>query len=699
MQIVKRTGETEPFNSDKIESAIMRAMLEGNEVEPEVIDLVTMNILRMVDNFETDYTLTVEMVQDMVEQELMQASPSTAKRYILFRDKRAKERDEGWAMNEMQYAIWDKKYRYEGETFDQWLDRVSAGNAQIKKRMRKKQFLFGGRILANRGLHLQGRKVTYSNCYVMTPPADNIEAIFDTMRNMARTYSYGGGCGISLRDIRPRNAEVHNNARTTSGAVSFMPLYSLTTETIGQNGRRGALMISIPSSHPDLEEFINVKTMQGAVTGANISIEIDNAFMIAVRDRQPYRLHFTVQDTGEVIEKWVDAEALYETIVKNNWDWAEPGMIFWDRISNYHLMSNTPGFYFAGTNPCAEEPLPPGGSCLLGSINLSEFVVAPFTEQAGFDFPEFERAVHDATIALNEVLDEGLPLHPIKEQRDTVEKLRQIGLGVFGIYQMFIKMGITYGSTKSLYISEIIAHILLNATAQRSALIAKDLGSFDDYNYDHVSDSAFFQQNFTPETKALIKANGLRNSQLLCIAPTGSLSSMLGVSGGIEPEFSLSFNRTTKSLHGQDVTYKVNAEIVQEYLNANNLDANAELPEMFVTAMNLDWRNRIEMQAVWQKYIDASISSTVNLPKETTVEETQDLYMYAWEMGLKGCTIFRDGCKRLGILTLDEPAEEVEEPQVEVVSGFYSTCPECESKEMVRANGCITCQDCGFSPC
>lgn len=703
MQIVKRTGETEPFNSDKIEAAIMRAMLEGNEVEPEIIDLVTMNILKYVQGMSEANELNVENIQDMVEQELMQAAPSTAKRYILFRDKRAKERNEGWAMNEMQYAIWDKKYRYGSETFDQWLERVSAGNAQIKKRMRKKQFLFGGRILANRGLHKQGRKVTYSNCYVMTPPADNIEAIFDTMRNMARTYSYGGGCGISLRDIRPRDAAVHNNARTTSGAVSFMPLYSLTTETIGQNGRRGALMISIPSNHPDLEEFIDVKTQQGAVTGANISIEIDNAFMFAVRDRQPYRLHFTVEDTGEVMEKWVDASELYAKIVKNNWDWAEPGMLYWDRISNYHLMSNTPGFYFAGTNPCAEEPLPPGGSCLLGSINLSEFVVAPFTEQAGFDFPEFERAVKDATTALNEVLDEGLPLHPLEEQRLTVEKLRQIGLGVFGIYQMFIKMGITYGSTKSMYLSEIIAHILLNAAAQQSAVIAGEKGSFDDYNYDYVSDSAFFQENFTPETKSMIKRLGLRNSQLLCIAPTGSLSSMLGVSGGIEPEFSLSFNRTTKSLHGKDVTYKVNAAIVQEYLDANGLDKDAELPEMFVTAMNLDWRNRIEMQAVWQKYIDASISSTVNLPKETTVEETQDLYMYAWEMGLKGCTIFRDGCKRLGILTLDEPeSEEADTPAEEpflVTRGFYSKCPECESKEMVRANGCITCQECGFSPC
>jgi ribonucleoside-diphosphate reductase alpha chain len=346
--------------------------------------------------------------------------------------------------------------------------------------LRNRQFLFGGRILANRGLPAKGIKVTYSNCYVLKPPSDSIydedgdnDTIWGTSGKMAKTYAYGGGVGISLRNLRPRGAVVHNNARTTTGAVSFMPLYSLTTLTIGQEGRRGALMLSIPSSHPDLEEFIDVKTSHEAITGANISMEIDNRFMIAVKRRELYRLHFTVKDTGEVIEKYIDAHTFYVKIMKNNWDWAEPGMLFWDRISNYHLMSHHPDFYFAGTNPCAEEPLPPGGSCLLGSINLSEFVRNPFTADAYFDFAAFELAVRNSVVALNEVLDDGLELHPLKEQRETVRDLRQIGLGVMGIADMLIMMGITYGNQESLDLNDRIADLMANAAMQESALTCK----------------------------------------------------------------------------------------------------------------------------------------------------------------------------------------------------------------------------------
>jgi ribonucleoside-diphosphate reductase alpha chain len=618
---------------------------------------------------------------------------------------------ERWEMTELQSAIWTKKYNFKGdEDFPGWLDRITNHNNKIRRRITNRQFLFGGRILANRGLPAKGIKVTYSNCYVLKPPSDSIwesensDTIWGTAGKMAKTYAYGGGVGISLRDVRPRGAEVHNNARTTTGAVSFMPLYSLTTETIGQEGRRGALMISIPSGHPDLPEFIDVKTENGAITGANISIEIDDSFMHAAHNNQPYRLHFTVEATGEVIERWVNAKELYEKIVANNWDWAEPGMLFWDRIENYHLMSADPRFKFSGTNPCAEEPLPAGGSCLLGSINLSEFVVNPFTKDAYFDMDAFIKAVWDSVEALNEVLDEGLDLHPLEEQRQSVRELRQIGLGVMGIADMLVMLGITYGSEESLELSHKLGHILANESMRKSALIASEKGTFDWYEWDYISKSEYFQNIATPEIKELVMQYGLRNSQLLCIAPTGSLSTMLGISGGIEPFFSLSYNRTTKSLHGADKTYKVEEPIVQKYREATgNLDG--ELPEYFVTAMSLNWRDRINMQSVWQTYIDASISSTVNLPSDITIEETMDLYHYAWTMGLKGATIFRDKCKRMGILTLDDPEEpeEVKEPANEVelerATGYYSTCPECESEEMIISNGCVVCQECGFSPC
>lgn len=644
---------------------------------------------------------------------------------------------EQWEMTELQSAIWAKKYSFKGEeTFPEWLTRVTNHNKRLRNRVLNRQFLFGGRILANRGLPDKGIKVTYSNCYVLEPPSDSIweegkdNTIWATSGKMAKTYAYGGGVGISIRNLRPRGSVVHNNARTTTGAVSFMPLYSLTTETIGQEGRRGALMISIPNNHPDLEEFIDVKTKNGAITGANISIEIDDQFMKAARNGEQYRLHFTVEDTGEVIEKYVDAKELYQRIIANNWDWAEPGMLFWDRIESYHLMSHHPKFKFAGTNPCAEEPLPAGGSCLLGSLNLSEFVRNPFTEDAYFNFEGFATAVWDAVEALNDVLDEGLDLHPLAEQRQSVRELRQIGLGVMGIADMLVMMGITYGSEESLELSHEIGHILANEAMQESARIAARKGTFDWYDYDYISQSKYFQDIATEETKLLIKEFGLRNSQLLCIAPTGSLATMLGISGGIEPFFSLSYDRTTKSLHGEDVTYRVEEPIVQKYREATgNLDG--PLPEYFVTAMTLNWRQRVEMQSVWQTYIDASISSTVNLPKEITIEETMDLYHYAWEKGLKGATIFRDGCKRAGILnTVSEGSELGEEPidgdvaeaaeiaselavvneqvsdivsEVEHIraTGYYSICPEpdCRSKNMIISAGCVVCQDCGFSPC
>lgn len=721
VQITKRDGSKESFNTQKIAGAVAKAMMETEEgVNEQVLHGVVSLVVEKVTNLEE---ITVESTQDIVEDVLIKTGKTdVARRYIIYRNERAKERESGWKFTELQSAIWTKKYEYEGEGFNGFFERVGGGNKRIEKRIRKKQFSFGGRILSNRGLHKHGLKVTYSNCYVLPEPEDNIESIWDTARDMARTYSFGGGVGISIGKLRPRDSKVHNNARTTSGAVSFMPLYSLTTETIGQNGRRGALMLSIPSSHPDLEEFIDVKTQQGAVTGANISIMIDNEFMRAVKKNMEatkigstesptlYRLHFTVEDTGEVIEKWVNPLTLYVKLVHNNVDWAEPGMLYWDRINSWHFMSEHKDFRFAGTNPCAEEPLPPGGSCLLASINLSEFVIQPFTENAGFDFPKFIEAVHDGVWALNEVLDEGLPLHPLEVQRKTVGELRQIGLGIMGLADMLIKMGITYGSTKSLMLSEVIAHIMLNEGVMASADYAKEHGSFGWYDYDTISASPFFQENLMPETKEYVKKHGMANSQLLCIAPTGSLSSMFGISGGMEPLFALGYNRTTKSLHGKDVTYWVDEPIVQEYREATGNQGT--LPEYFVTAQTLDWRNRIEMQAVWQKYIDASISSTVNLPKGTTVEEAMDLYIYAWEMGLKGATIFVDGCKRLGILTLDN-SDEVDETLTEQskskwvdavgetkrATGYYSTCPDCGSEEMWQESGCVVCKDCGFSPC
>ncbi len=556
--------------------------------------------------------------------------------------------------NQLGMDIWTKKYCSEGEDFEAWIQRISGGNEEIGRYIKEKKFLFGGRILSNRGLNKQGRKVTYSNCYVIAPPEDEIESIFECAKKLARTYSYGGGCGVDISKLSPRGAKINNAAKETSGAVSFMELYSLVTALIGQNGRRGALMISIDCSHPDVAEFIELKTDLDKVTKANISIRIHEDFMEAVKKNEEYLLHYTRETTGEVIEKRVNARELFRRITETNWDYAEPGALFWDRITGWNLLSNTKEFSYAGVNPCAEEPLPAGGSCLLGSVNLAQFVENPFTDEAFFDFDGFKLCVQASVKALNEVLEEGLPLHPLPEQRESVAQWRQIGLGIMGLADALIKLGLTYGEEDAVKMCDKIGFAMADTAIAASAKLAKEQGAFPQCKVEEIMETPYFLANTTEKTRELVRKHGLRNSQLLTIAPTGTLSTMLGISGGIEPVYANYYERKTESLHGADVYYKVYTKIVESYMKEHNLTDDKQLPDHFVTAMTLDYRQRIDMQSIWQRHIDASISSTVNVPESFTVEETESLYMYAFEQGLKGITIFRDGCKRIGILNTKE---------------------------------------------
>ena len=611
-----------------------------------------------------------------------------------------------WEMNELQSDIWTNKYQYNNESFEEWVKRVSNGNKKIAKLIEEKKFLFAGRILANRGLPKHGVKVTYSNCYVLQPPQDTLESIFDTAKGLARTFSYGGGVGIDISNLRPNGARVNNSAKTTTGAVSFMDLYSMATGLIGQRGRRGALMISMDVNHPDIEEFIDIKTDLDRVTKANISIRINDEFMEAVENRKPYVCRFKVEATGEVIEKEVDAYRLFMKLVKNNWDFAEPGILFWDNIENNHLMSADKEFKYAGVNPCAEEPLPAGGSCLLGSINLSEFIVEPFTELAVFDKTKFRECVRDCVVGLNEVLEEGLELHPLDHQKENVSKYRQIGLGVMGIADMLVKLNIRYGSDKAVKLCEELSNLMLNEAIKQSSLLAKEHGTFEMYNEEAIFNSKFFINNVNDGVKELVRKYGLRNSQLLTIPPTGTISTMLGISGGIEPIFNISYFRKTESVHNEDVVYKVYTPVVEEYMKAKGLKDEEELSDIFVTAMTLDPQERIKMQQAWQKNIDASISSTINLPYEATVEDVYDIYISAWKNDLKGITIYRDGCQRSGILTNEDTNKkkenEVEEAAIdmEIEEGMEEfVCSECGNKAIIPTGGCAICLQCGHSKC
>lgn len=588
--------------------------------------------------------------------------------------------------NQLGQDIWERKYRYENETFDEWINRVSGGNPEIANLIKEKKFLFGGRILANRGLENKGRKISLSNCYVIEPPEDNIESIFDCAKKLARTYSYGGGCGVDISKLSPRGAKVNNAAKETTGSVSFMDLYSMVTGLIGQAGRRGALMLSLSCEHPDLEEFIGIKSDLDRVTKANISIRITDKFMAAVKNKTPFTLSFTRLETGETITKEIDAYEMFHKMCEMNWDYAEPGMLFWDRINNWNLLSCDDEFEYAGTNPCAEEPLPAGGSCLLGSINLAEFAC-----DTGFDFESFKHCVKSSVIALNEVLDEGLSLHPLKEQRESVYDWRQIGLGIFGLADLLIKLGIKYGSPEAIDLCDMIGHTMADMAIKTSAVLAKEYGVYPKYKPEAVEQSAFYSKNALGETKELVESFGLRNSQLLTIAPTGSLSTMLGVSGGIEPIFANYYTRKTESLKGHDEYYKVYTPIVKEYMDKHGLKDDSELPDYFVTAQTLDYKNRIYMQSIWQSHIDASISSTVNVPNDFTVEQVEGLYMTAWDAGLKGVTIFRDGCKRAGILTIKENVEDIVEKPHRLERGMIIKADDnCIGKKRTLRTGCGT---------
>lgn len=475
----------------------------------------------------------------------------------------------------------------------------------------KKKFLFGGRILANRGLTTEDKKLTYSNCYVLAPPEDNLESIFETAKKLARTFSYGGGVGIDLSGLAPKGSKVRNAAKESSGAVSFMDLYSMVTGLISQNGRRGALMLTLDVDHPDIEAFIDIKRDLDRVTKANISIKASNAFMEAVNEDGDFELAFTRAETGETLRKTVRARQLFHKITESNWDMGEPGMLFWDTVTDWSLLSGYDGFHFAGVNPCAEEPLPAGGSCLLGSINLSAFV----DDHGNFDFDDLTDTVFDAVVALNDVLDEGLPLHPLQEQRESAREWRQIGLGIMGLADMLIKVEVAYGGQDSIDLCEHIAKTILNTAALASANLACTKGSFPAYDYDSLILSPFFRLNISEEVQDAIARHGMRNSQLLTIAPTGTLSTMLGCSGGIEPIFANHYTRKTESLYGDDKYYKVFPTIVKAYMDSHNLVDDCELPGFFVTSSDIQPIDRIRMQGIWQKYIDASISSTVNLPE------------------------------------------------------------------------------------
>lgn len=581
--------------------------------------------------------------------------------------------------NKLGQDIWKNKYQYDNETFDEWLDRISNGNEELKQLIIDKKFLFGGRILSNRGIN---NNSCMSNCFVIPAPKDSIESIFDTAKKSARVFSFGGGVGFDISNLRPNGMKVNNSAKTTTGAVSFMDLYSLTTEIIGQNNRKGALMLTMEIDHPDIEEFIDIKKDLDRVTKANISVKVNDKFMKAVENNKDWELKF-ITEHGDILKKNVNARKIFRKLCENNHEMGEPGCLFNNRIQNYNLTNGYENYNITSTNPCGEQPLSENSSCLLSSLNLSEFVLNPFTTDSKFDYESFIRAIKVVVRAMNEVLDENIYRLPLKEQQDQSKLWRQVGIGIMGLSDTFIKLGFTYGDEQSLKFSEDLGNIFINECIKQSSLLAKEQGVFPNYNYYSLLKSKLYNDIICDEVKEIVKENGLRNVSLTSIAPTGSIGTMLGTSTGIEPNFRFSYNRKTESLGDGDKYFKVDSQIVKDYKQVTN-DNSDNLPNYFIESQDISYINRIKMQGTWQKYIDTGISSTINLPNDATVEDIEKIYIEAWKYGLKGITCFRDGCKRMGILTTNESKIEGElhrgeyekkpDNLIEVTRKIYSGC-------------------------
>jgi len=503
----------------------------------------------------------------------------------------------------------------------------------------------GGRILFAAG---NPRRATASNCYVIPILEDSIEGIFQWCKEAARTYSLGGGCGVDISVLRPRGSPVNNAARHSTGAVSFMELFSLTTGTIGQRGRRGALMITISSDHPDVLEFCRVKRDQKSVRYANISVRVTDAFMRAVEADGRYLLRFH-SDKAHV-EREIRARDLWRELIEGAWGWAEPGVIFWDTMKRWST-SEYNGMEIITTNPCSEIPLEPYGSCNLANVNLARFVLDPFTDRARVDREGLERALRCTVRFLDNVVDWNMDRHPLPQQKEAIRKSRRIGVGFTGLADMLVQLRLRYDSEEAGEFVHRMFNWIKNIVYDESANIAAEKGTFPAYDRErHLG--GLFLRTLAPEVINKVQTVGLRNVALLTVPPVGSGAALAGVTSGIEPIFDLSYTRRSESLSKEHFT--VFHPLARRYMDEFGVDDPEKLPDYFVTSHRIRPEMRVRMQAAIQAHIDHSISSTVNLPENATFEDVERIYLLAWKLGCKGITVYRSGSRENILTPLDE---------------------------------------------
>ncbi|MFA7329849.1 MAG: adenosylcobalamin-dependent ribonucleoside-diphosphate reductase [Candidatus Delongbacteria bacterium] len=678
------------------------------------------------------------------------------------------------------------------------------------------RFIPGGRVLAGAGdLY---RLKTLANCFVSRIDEDSIESLYETAFQCARTYSYGGGIGVDITPLRPRNSVVHNAADCSTGAVSFMELFSQTTGLIGQSGRRGALMLTVDVKHPDVMDFIRVKKDPNWVTEqivrqcswsglfnpeqlkevgrqvaentqvrfANISIKASDEFMSAVEEQKKYgatrllayrklgrervqhapqdgRLHYSAgipskeisryqlehvfeslealnlwlhEETGRTVtadelrdptrrdvfgdylvaprlapqadlleslekdEEWalresgdfllyyaspvvgeirrlVKAREIWDLFVEGNYRTAEPGLIFWTTMSRFSP-SNYVGRPVISTNPCAEVPLEDGGACNLGSLNLSRFVLEPYTERARVDWEQLEQSSAVLVRFLDNVVTWNERLNALPKQRTAASETRRLGLGLMGVADMLFQLGLGYDTDEGIELVATVMKRITNASFSASSRLAREKGPSPIFNADDYLRCPFVREALEDETREQIRRDGLRNIAITSIAPTGTISNIvlgyqhgrknyIGVSGGIEPVFALYYTRRSESLDNQ--FFKVFHATVQAWIDQHGLTEEAACAEdletllpafFFRTAHRINAARRVDIQGRVQRYVDHSISSTINLPEDVHPELIGDIYLDAWRKGLKGVTVYRDG-SRVPILSVEGKESEFQQ--------------------------------------
>ncbi|WP_271952531.1 adenosylcobalamin-dependent ribonucleoside-diphosphate reductase [Ruegeria faecimaris] len=558
--------------------------------------------------------------------------------------------------------IWDMKYRFkqaDGTPIDQTVEdswrRIARDLARVEQdpahwedkffeALEDFKYLPAGRITAGAGT---ARRVTLFNCFVMGTIPDSMGGIFDMLKEAALTMQQGGGIGYDFSTIRPRGADVHGVAADASGPLSFMDVWDAMCRTIMSAGsRRGAMMATMRCDHPDIEQFITAKSDPARLRMFNMSVLVTDPFMEAVKADGPWELVFD----GKVYHT-IQARDLWNKIMQATYDYAEPGVIFIDRINAANNLSYVETI--AATNPCGEQPLPPYGACLLGSINLARLVTGPFEDAAHLDEAALQELVATAVRMMDNVVDASK--FPLAEQEAEAQDKRRIGLGVTGLADALLMLGLRYGSDEAARQTERWLHAIARAAYLASVDLAKEKGAFPLFEAEKYLASGTMLQ-MDDDVRDAIREHGIRNALLTSIAPTGTISLYAGnVSSGIEPVFAYAYTRKVLQKDGSRTEEEVVDYAVQMW---RDKFGDKDLPDYFVNAQTLPPSDHVKMQAAAQKWIDSSISKTINCPEDISFDAFKDVYMQAWDQGCKGCTTYRPNDVTGSVLTVSESADK-----------------------------------------